>query len=97
VKSIIARIVNFPFRTPIPRLASISTSISSFLSHSGPFLKRAIISDQGFPWRSRVINLAEVVGRCNVFFVKHAVALSSKESLDSIIIGDFEGGSGKGS
>ena len=41
-------------------------------------------------------NLAEVVGRCNVFFVIHVVVLHSKESLDPIIIGDFGGGSGMG-
>ena len=41
-------------------------------------------------------NLAEVVGRCNVFFVTHVVVLHSKESLDPIIIGDFGGGSGMG-
>jgi hypothetical protein len=56
----------------------------------------AMISDQNIPWRIRVINLADVVGRCNVFFVTHAVVLHSKESLDPIIIGDFEGGSGMG-
>ncbi len=41
-----------------------------------------IISDQGIPWRARLINLAEVVGRSNVFFVTHAVVSHSKESLD---------------
>jgi hypothetical protein len=46
---------------------------------------------------TRVINLAEVVGRCKMFFVTHAVILHSKEILDSIIIGDFGGGSGMGS
>jgi len=56
----------------------------------------AIISDQGIPWRARLINLAEVVNRRNVFFVTHAVVPHSKESLDPIIIGDFGGGSGMG-
>jgi hypothetical protein len=56
----------------------------------------AIISDDGVPRRAKVINLAEAVGRCNVFFVTHAVVLSSQENLDLIIIGDFEGGSGMG-
>jgi hypothetical protein len=56
----------------------------------------AIISDQSIPWRARVINLAEVVGRCDVFFVTHVVVLHSKESLDPIIIGDFGEGSGMG-
>jgi hypothetical protein len=46
----------------------------------------AIISDQRIPWRARVNNLAEMVGRCNVFFVTHVLALHSKESLDPIII-----------
>ena len=57
----------------------------------------AIISDHSIPWRTRVINPAEVVGPCNVFFVTHVVVLHSKESLDPIIIGNFEGGSGMGS
>jgi hypothetical protein len=56
----------------------------------------AIISDQGIPRRARVINLAEVIGRCNAFFVTHVVVLQSKERLDPIIIGDFGGGSGMG-
>jgi hypothetical protein len=56
----------------------------------------AIISDQGIPWRAWVINLAEVFGRCNVFFVMHVVILHSKECFDPIIIGDFGGGSGMG-
>jgi len=42
--------------------------------------------------RAKVINLTEAVGRCNVFFVTHAVVLPSQENLDLIIIGDFEGG-----
>jgi len=56
----------------------------------------AIISDDGVLWRAKVINLAEAVGRCNMFFVTHAVVLASQENLDLIIIGNFEGGSGKG-
>jgi len=56
----------------------------------------AIISDQGIPWRARAINLSEVVGRCNVFFVTYVELLHSKDSSDPIIIGDFGDGSGMG-
>jgi hypothetical protein len=56
----------------------------------------AIISDQSIPWRSKVINPAEVGGRCNVFFDTHVVVLHFLESLDPIIIGDFGRGSGIG-
>jgi hypothetical protein len=66
------------------------------ISHSGPHLKKGNNFRPGYSLASRVINLAEVVGRCNVFFVTHAVVLHSKESSDPIIIGDFGGGSGMG-
>jgi hypothetical protein len=42
-------------------------------------------------------NLAEVVGRCNAFFVTHVMPPVLKNSADLIIIDDFGGGSGMGS
>jgi hypothetical protein len=56
----------------------------------------AIISDQSIPWRSKVINPAEVVGRSNVFFDARLKVLHSLKRSDPIIIGDFGGGSGMG-
>jgi hypothetical protein len=56
----------------------------------------AIIFDQGISWGTGVINLAEAVGRYNVFFITHVAFMHSKESLDSITIGDFGGRSGIG-
>ena len=74
-----------------------NTELEAWNSHSGPpLLKMAIISDQSIPRRSKVINPAEVVGRCNVFFDTRLKVLHSLESLDPIIIGDFGGVSGMG-
>ena len=40
--------------------------------------------------------MAEVVGRCNAFFVTHVMPPVLKNSADLIIIDDFGGGSGIG-
>jgi hypothetical protein len=97
LRNIIIKIAKiFSFARSHLKIAKISRPI---IPIPDPPKKKAIISDQGIPWRAGSLiwqNLAEVVGRCNVFFVTHAVVLHSKESSDPTIFGDFGGGSGMG-
>ena len=73
-----------PIPDPCPKTIINFDQHRLFSLHFGQtFKKIAISSDQSIPWRARVINLTEVVGRCIVFFVTHVEILALRGKFRS--------------